>query len=352
MASTDLVRQSSVYSRATISERAHYAHELAGAGALLPEHLRGGMARDPQTQQMVQVGAVGKVFMIAETGDMLGIHPMAALTGVHIIEGKPAISANLMSGLVRNAGHKLRVKVEGKLDDDTLSATATLIRRDDEDYPFVVTWNLERAKRALLWPGKDRSNWQKYPEAMLKARAISEVIREGASDVLIGGNVYTPEELGIDTNEDGEPIEMQQVPDMPVPSQGGTRQPAPAQPPVVPKEQPPIVDEQTGETGDDTPDYPARLEALTTYQESIDLYRLAESRGDLQLEVTYGRQRKPRPLEEQIREIGTKLKEAEIEQARAAQARAAAAAEGPGEEDAVIVGEPMDDDTPMAMGGQ
>jgi hypothetical protein len=64
-------------------------------------------------------------------------------------------------------------------------------------------WDWERAERAGL-TGKDV--WKKYFEAMAKSRAISEVMKEGAEDVLMG-NVYTAEELGAEVNESGEVIE-------------------------------------------------------------------------------------------------------------------------------------------------
>lgn len=350
MTGNELARRTGSYGAASLDERKSFAQALAQAAELLPQNYWTKPRPNPDGSGLIPAQpSPGKVLFMTETAAMLGIHPMAGLTSIHIIEGKPTLSASLWASLAREAGHRLRVWVEG--DGENIRAIATLVRSDDPEFEFKVVWSYADARTAGLL---NKDNWKKYLRSMLKSRAITEVIREGCPEVGMGA-AYTAEELNpnLAVNEQGEPIEMQQVPDGPPPSQPGTREPAPAQPPVAPKDQPPIVDDQTGETGDDTPDYPARLEALTTYQESIDLYRMAESRGDLQLEVTYGRQRKPRPLEEQIREIGTKLKEAEIEQARAAEARAAAAAEGPGEEDAVIVGEPMDDDdTPMAMGGQ
>src|SRR5690606_3978016 len=63
-------------------------------------------------------------------------------------------------------------------------------------------WTMERAERAGL-AGKDV--WKKYGEAMCKARAISEVCREGAEDALMGVH-YTPEELSVEVTEGGEAI--------------------------------------------------------------------------------------------------------------------------------------------------
>ena len=129
------------------------------------------------------------VFVAIEYAKALNIAPMHAINSINVIKGKPTLSAGLMSALVRKHGCKLRVKVEGQ--GQNAVAHAKLIRPDD-DFEFVCTWDMERAKRAGVAGG---TNWQKYPEAMLKARAISEVCREGAEDFLQGFS-YTPEELG------------------------------------------------------------------------------------------------------------------------------------------------------------
>lgn len=349
MTGNELARRTGAYGAASLDERKSFAAALAQAAELLPANYwtkaqpdgNGGMLR-PQPSP-------GKVLFMTETAAMLGIHPMAGLTSIHIIEGKPTLSASLWASLAREAGHRLRVSVEGE--GEGIRAIATLVRKDDPDFEFKVVWSYADARTAGLL-GKD--NWKKYLRSMLKSRAITEVIREACPEVGMGA-AYTAEELNpnLAVNEQGEPIELQQVPDEQ--PQTGRPAPAPEQPPVVPNQQPPIADEQTGETTDDTPNYSKMLEELSTYQESIELFYLAQRHGHLEEPVTYGRQRKARPLGEQIKEVGLKLKEIEAEQARGAEARAAAAAEqsGPGEEDDVVVGEPMDDDdAPMAMGGE
>ena len=144
------------------------------------------------------------LFLAAEYADTLGIPRIAAVTGIHVIQGKPSMSADLMAAQVRRAGHKLRVKAS-----DT-EAVAQLVRADDPDFTYECRWDLERAKQAGLL-GKRGGNWQAYPAAMLKARAISEVIREGCSEVLYGA-VYTPEELGATVDAEGGVVESESVP--------------------------------------------------------------------------------------------------------------------------------------------
>ena len=157
------------------------------------------------------------LFLAAEYADTLGIPRIAAVTGIHVIQGKPSMSADLMAAQVRRAGHKLRVKAS-----DT-EAVAQLIRKDDPDFTYECRWTLERAKQAGLL-GKRGGNWQAYPAAMLKARAISEVIREGCSEVLYGA-VYTPEELGAVVDAEGGVVASESVPVPSAPAPSVDRQP-------------------------------------------------------------------------------------------------------------------------------
>lgn len=170
--------------QATLPMKVSYARELANSG-LLPAAYR----RNP-----------GNVLYAIEYGDMLGLSPMAAITGVHVIEGKPSASAGLISALVRRAGHKLRVSGNGK------SATCTIIRSDDPDHPFTVTWTLRlnaddnpSAEEAQLL---GKQVWKNYPASLLKARAISQCARDACEEALFGLH-YTPEELGAAVDEDG-----------------------------------------------------------------------------------------------------------------------------------------------------
>lgn len=123
----------------------------------------------------------------------LGVHPMTAITGISVINGRPTASAQLIGGLVRRAGHKLRVQTT-----DT-KAVAEIIRADDPEFTFRVEWTMDRARKAGLG---GRGPWQQYPAAMLAARAITEVARMAAPECLFGV-IYTPEELGADVDDDG-----------------------------------------------------------------------------------------------------------------------------------------------------
>lgn len=163
---------------ATLDEQYRYAQALTmkpdGSGPLMGSLL-------PKAYQ----GSPGNVLIAMGLGGALGISPAQALYEIYVVNGRPSPSANLMAGLVRKAGHKLRI--EG----DTSSCTATLIRSDDPEYPFVATWTIDQARAAGL-TGKD--TWKQYPAAMLRARAIAEVVRMGASEAVLGME-YAKEEM-------------------------------------------------------------------------------------------------------------------------------------------------------------
>lgn len=143
-------------------------------------------------------GKPADIVWAMDIGDALGVPYTQVMQSMVVARGKMTMSADLMGAVVRRAGHKLRLREDGD------SVTATLIRADDADYEFTVTWDKAKAQAAGLWGS--RGPWQQYPRQMLRARAITEVCRQGASDAL-AGTVYTPEEL--------DPIPAQNTPQKP-----------------------------------------------------------------------------------------------------------------------------------------
>lgn len=165
----------------TMPDKLNYAKALADSG-LLPQQYR----KQP-----------ANLLYAIEYAEMLGLPPMAAITGIHVIDGKPTASAGLISGLVRRAGHRLRVS-----GDDT-HAVAEIVRCDDPEFTFRAEWTIDRARQAGLLEKKG-DTWQRYPAAMLKARVVTEVARDAAEEALSGMH-YTPEELGAEVDEEGKP---------------------------------------------------------------------------------------------------------------------------------------------------
>ncbi len=119
------------------------------------------------------------------TGNEIGLSPMAALRSIDIIQGTPAMRAHALRGLVQSRGHEVWV--------EDASATRAVVsgKRKGSQQVQTTTWDLDRA-RGLGLLTKD--NWKKQPQAMLVARATSELCRLIASDVLLG-LPYSIEEL-------------------------------------------------------------------------------------------------------------------------------------------------------------
>ena len=162
-----------------LTEKMEWSKAMAPSG-LLPKQYQGNPAN---------------LLFAVEYADALGIERINAITSIHVIEGKPSASADLIAGLVRRAGHRLRIT-----GDDTY-AKAVILRADDPEFEYEALWTIDRARTAGL---AGKSVWKNYPAAMLRSRAITEVARMAASDVLLGV-IYTPEELGADVSLDGTP---------------------------------------------------------------------------------------------------------------------------------------------------
>jgi len=186
--------------------------------------------------------------------ESIGVPDMTAITGIYVVDGKPTASADLIAGLVRRAGHKLRITGNDK------SATAQVIRADDPEFQgFVCTWDWDRARQAGL---AGKSVWKSYPAAMLRARAITEVARMACSEAL-HGVIYTPEELGATVTEDGEVLAMPATVQVAAPPPAQPAQPA-ALPPPPKAEAPGWADDSDrrwfmGEIGHRGLDYDAEL---------------------------------------------------------------------------------------------
>lgn len=173
------------YITAGLQERADYIARLAPS-TILPTAYRGNAAN---------------AFVAAETGAALGLEPLQALASIAVINGRATLSSDLMAAVIRRAGHTLRI-----VENSPESVTATLIRADDKKFEFTVTWDKDKATKAGLWGQK--GPWSQYPTQMLRARAITEVARQGASEALMG-MIYSPEDFGATITDTGEVLEAE-----------------------------------------------------------------------------------------------------------------------------------------------
>lgn len=204
------------YITAGLQERADYIAQLAPS-TILPTAYRGNAAN---------------AFVAAETGAALGLEPLQALASIAVINGRATLSSDLMAAVIRRAGHTLRI-----VENSPESVTATLIRADDKTFKFEVTWDKNKAVKAGLWG--QRGPWSQYPTQMLRARAITEVARQGASEALMG-MIYSPEDFGATITDTGEVLEAEIVNDAPAkPAQAAKAKPA-AKPAAAPSQLAPL----------------------------------------------------------------------------------------------------------------
>jgi len=132
-------------------------------------------------------------------GQELGIGPMQSLTQIHVIEGKPTLSAALVGAQIKRSNRYDYRLIEWN---DKLCAIEFIERGKKVG---VSSFTLEDAQRAKL----AGNNWQKYPKAMLFSRALTQGARAYCPDVF-GGAVYTPDEIGaeIEINAAGEVLSV------------------------------------------------------------------------------------------------------------------------------------------------
>jgi hypothetical protein len=129
-------------------------------------------------------GRPDDAFAAILAGREAGLAPMQSLTGIHVIDGRPAFSPELMRALVARAGHRLDV-LEATDQRCTLAGV-----RADTGAGAQVTWTIADAQRAGI---AGKGAWRTYPRAMLAARATAELCRLLWPDI-IAGLSYTDEE--------------------------------------------------------------------------------------------------------------------------------------------------------------
>lgn len=127
------------------------------------------------------------IVAIVLAGAELGIPPMASIRSIHLIDGKPVLSADAMAGLClrdRDVCEYLTLVV-------STDAKATYrAKRKGAPEPVEISFTIEQAKIAGL---VGKGNWAKYPAAMLRARAMSAIARAVFPDLV--GNLYDSDEL-------------------------------------------------------------------------------------------------------------------------------------------------------------
>lgn len=135
--------------------------------------------------------AVVKVMAGAE----LGLAPFASMAGIHIIQGRPALGANVIATLIKN---------DPRYDYRVVELTDTVCRiqfYEAGQACGISEFTAADAKKA------GTKNMDRYAKNMLFARAMSNGAKWFVPGVFGGAPVYTPEELGADVDGNGDIVE-------------------------------------------------------------------------------------------------------------------------------------------------
>lgn len=133
-------------------------------------------------------------------GREIGIGPFAAVNGIHIIQGKPSIGANLLASAVKGSNrYDYRVR---EMTDKVCRIEFFERVGGKLESLGISEFTADDARKAQT------KNMDKFPKNMLFARAMSNGVRFYTPDVFNGNAVYVPEELGADVDAEGNVVEV------------------------------------------------------------------------------------------------------------------------------------------------
>lgn len=118
--------------------------------------------------------------------ESVGLSLGQCINDVHVINGKPTLSANAQLMLARRAG----VRTRWVRHDADVAHLRLWLPGDPEPVDEVFTMDDARSAGLL-----GNATWKKFPRNMLVARCAANAVRFHCPEVL-GGTVYDPDEMG------------------------------------------------------------------------------------------------------------------------------------------------------------
>lgn len=129
-------------------------------------------------------------------GRDLGLSDTAALTGIHVIKGKPVLSSGAIASAVKRSGrYDYRVREKSR---DRCVIEFFAVAGGERESLGVEEFTMQDARDAGV---TGNPTWKRFPKAMLFARAITSGYRTHCPDVF-DCSVYDAEELGADVAPD------------------------------------------------------------------------------------------------------------------------------------------------------
>ena len=135
-----------------------------------------------ESGMFTDIKSAAQAIVKIQAGQEIGIPPFAAMSGIHIIQGKPTIGAGLIASSIKGSG-----KYDFRVVDHSEKICSIEFYQGKESLG-ISTFTIEDAKKA------GTKNIDKFPKNMLFARAISNGVKFYTPDVF-SGPVYTPEEM-------------------------------------------------------------------------------------------------------------------------------------------------------------
>lgn len=178
--------------------------EQAQASALVPrnsdECLR--IAEMAAKERLFGVRSPQEAFIRVLAGMSVGLNPIQAMGAIHVIEGRPTLSASMMVAVcMRETSICEKFHCV-----ESTAEKATYVTKRRGQPEMTLTFTIEQAQKAGL---TGRGPWKAHTEDMLRARAASKLARMVYPDLLAG--MYTPDEV-VDIPAQSAPIEAEVVP--------------------------------------------------------------------------------------------------------------------------------------------
>ena len=152
-------------------------------GDLVPYDQIERMANAIAKSGLFGIKTVDQALALMAVAQAEGRHPGSVAKDYHIIQGRPALKADVMLARFQQAGGK----VEWKTYSDH---NVTAMFSHPNGGSVEIAWTIEMAQRIGL---ATKDSWKNYPRQMLRARVISEGIRTIYPGVIVGE--YTVEEV-------------------------------------------------------------------------------------------------------------------------------------------------------------
>jgi hypothetical protein len=146
-------------------------------------------------------------------GREYGFGPIASMTGIHLVNGKITLGADMLAKAVKRHPHYDYQVIKLEADECILEffrdgkrlGTSSLTMQQARDAKMNQSWD----KQKSAW--KEKIPWKNFPRNMLFARCISNGVKWFCPDA-VGAVTYTPDEMGAETDERGEMIDVTPTP--------------------------------------------------------------------------------------------------------------------------------------------